>query len=254
MTEVVVSGCAGARGRRIRRETVVRLIASGAGYCYKPDCPVGFLWQELDDGTVVKLAEVAHIVAAGEDGPRGDAAAKDEDLTSFANLLLLCPNCHSVVDRAPNQYPVETLQQWKQQHEDRIRDVLGLRSYSDRGTLRRDVGLLLSENSAIWDMYGPESEAALRGLGLNTSAAWRREVLLRILPNNTRIIRLLEANLALLHRDELETLAAFRLHARGLEDRHLGGVVNPVAPRFPRAMNDILVDDGDINPIGDRDA
>ncbi|MET8154094.1 HNH endonuclease [Actinoplanes sp. NPDC049668] len=244
MTEVIASRCKkGVRGRSIRRETVVRLIASGAGHCYKPDCPIGFLWHELDDGRAVKLAEVAHIVAAGQEGPRADVDASDDELTSFANLLLLCPNCHTVVDATPDAFPVETLQEWKRRHESRIREALGLRSYGDRRTLRRDVELILNENKAIWRTYGPESEAALHGFGSNTIGAWQAEVIQRILPNNSRVVRLLEANLELLRPDELETLTEFRIHARGLEDRHLGGVVNPAAPRFPKQMEIVLSDD-----------
>lgn len=221
---------------------MVRLIAAGAGYCYKPACPIGSLWHELDDGRAVKLAEVAHIVAAGENGPRSSASATEGELTSFHNLILLCPTCHTIVDAAPDLYPVATLKAWKDLHELRIKQVLGIQTYESRAELRRSVELSLEENRQIWETYGPESESANAGLFSDASAAWRREVVAHILPNNSRILRLLESNQALLNEQERRVIVRLRMHVRAMEDRHLGGIINPAAPRFPRELNTLLRD------------
>ncbi|WP_405116197.1 hypothetical protein OG559_15215 [Micromonospora sp. NBC_01405] len=242
VTETVSSRCAPNRGRKISRETVVRLIAAGAGHCYKPACPVGSLWHELEDGRAVKLAEVAHIVAAGESGPRNDVNAIETELASFHNLILLCPNCHSIVDAAPDMYPVDLLKEWKDSHEARIRETLGIQTYESRVGLRRSLELSLAENRQIWETYGPDSESANRALFSDVSAAWRREVIARVLPNNTRMLRLLEANQALLSEQERPVVTKLRMHVRGMEDRHLGGIVNPAAPRFPQELNSLLWD------------
>src|SRR5665647_1827404 len=69
---------------------------------YRPECPTGFLWYELEDGSAIKLAQVAHIVAASTQGPRAGPGATDDSLTSIKNLVLLCPTCHVLVDRAPH--------------------------------------------------------------------------------------------------------------------------------------------------------
>ncbi|WP_374198107.1 HNH endonuclease [Micromonospora sp. PLK6-60] len=239
---MVSSRCAPNRGRKISRETVVRLIAAGAGYCYKPACPIGSLWHELEDGRAVKLAEVAHIVAAGEGGPRSDVEATEAELTSFQNLILLCPNCHSIVDAAPSLYPVSLLKEWKDSHEARVREILGIQTYGTRAELRRSLDPYLSENRQIWETYGPDSEAANRTLFSDVSAAWRREVVARVLPNNARMLRLLEANQALLNEQERPVVTRLRMHVRSMEDRHLGGIINPAAPRFPIELNNLLRD------------
>ena len=241
VTETVATQCDNMRGRRIARDIVVRLIGAGAGHCYRPECSTGFLWHELEDGRAIKLAEVAHIVAAGLTGPRSDTSAADEVLAAFDNLILLCPVCHLIVDRAADVYTVEVLQGWKVAHEARVSDLWGIRAYTDRRELSRDVRMLMEESGAIWQTYGPESTAADEYI-VDVADAWRREVVARILPNNARIVRLLNANVHLLREDEVRTVARFKMHADALVARHLGGVVNQAAPRYPADMEQLLVD------------
>lgn len=216
----------------------MRLIGAGAGHCYRPECATGFLWHELENGTAIKLAEVAHIVAASEEGPRGSEQIEEPELVAFENLMLLCPTCHLIVDRAPEVFTVDALRSWKESHESRVADLWGIRRYADRAGLRRELIPLLEENRQIWATYGPESEYGML-LITDVSDTWRSDVVSRILPNNARILRLLDANIHLLHPAEIATAERFRLHARALEGRHLGGVVNPAAPRFPTPMNTI---------------
>jgi len=218
---------------------VVQLVAAGAGFCYRPECPTGFLWYELEDGSAIKLAQVAHIVAASTQGPRADPGATDDSLTSIKNLVLLCPTCHVLVDRAPHQFTVELIDQWKRDHEARVAAVWGVRRFDSPEGLRDELQAILLENRMIWESYGPESEAAAT-LSPNAASAWRREAVRTIIPNNSRLVRLLDENKRLLNRDDRDTVARFRVHARALEDRHLGGITNSTAPRFPHQMNTLL--------------
>ncbi len=59
-----------------------RLEAGGCGWCLvrETDRPTGSPWHELPAGDAVRLAEVAHIVAASEEGPRGNAEVETEEL------------------------------------------------------------------------------------------------------------------------------------------------------------------------------
>lgn len=239
MTETVSSRCAAARGRKIPRETVVRLIAAGAGWCYKPDCSTGSLWYVVDERTTVKLAEVAHMIAAGEDGPRADSEATEDQLTHIDNLLLLCPNCHTVVDRAPETFTLEVIQKWKTTHETRLRQFLGIARYERRVDLNQVISALLTANRTYWQHYGPESEGAER-ITSNRVSGWRRNVVEVIIPNNLKIVQIIRENINHLSRDEQLVVEAFNVHAQGLMDRHLLGLVSD-APRFPQAMNDIFV-------------
>ena len=67
------------------------------------------LTQDLMTLTPAKLGEVAHIIPASPKGPRSDAKQTpgvSEVLTNDpANLMLLCPNCHTSIDKTPDGHP-----------------------------------------------------------------------------------------------------------------------------------------------------
>jgi len=69
---------------------------------------------------------MAHIVAFNEGGPRGKAALRPDYINDVSNLMLLCPQCHKLIDDQPNQYSVSVLQKYKESHENRIFHVTGL--------------------------------------------------------------------------------------------------------------------------------
>ena len=50
-----------------------------------------------------------------------------KNLNSQENLLLLCPNHHTVVDKQFETYPAEMLKQWKRDHEAEAMDESALR-------------------------------------------------------------------------------------------------------------------------------
>jgi hypothetical protein len=187
----------------------------------------------------VKLAEVAHIVAASDDGPRGNEDVATRELVAFENLILLCPNCHTIVDRAPEEYPVAVLQNWKAAHEGRLRELMSIRVFDTRAEARIELLRILAQNGSVWARYGPESEA---GATPESSATWLRQVQEIILPNNTRVTALMEANAHLLHPSEHHVVADFDTHRRGLEDRHLGVDVGVAAPRFPTEVENLFID------------
>ncbi len=63
------------------------------------------------------FGEIAHIVAESPSGPRGDDSLPDSLRNSYFNLILLCPNCHTKIDKAPEDFPVEKLLRFKGEHE-----------------------------------------------------------------------------------------------------------------------------------------
>jgi len=38
----------------------------------------------------------------------------------YVNLILLCPSCHTHVDKAPEEYPEDLLKKWKKDHEAQV--------------------------------------------------------------------------------------------------------------------------------------
>lgn len=63
------------------------------------------------------IGEMAHIIAKNSTGPRGEDLPQDN---SYDNLILLCPNHHSIVDKAPHLYPVKYLKELKENFEKSI--------------------------------------------------------------------------------------------------------------------------------------
>lgn len=67
---------------------------------------------------------MAHIYAASPNGPRGSGDLAKEELNSLENLILLCRNCHKIVDENPHRYPVKLLKDWKRLHEKKLANGL----------------------------------------------------------------------------------------------------------------------------------
>ncbi len=63
-------------------------------------------------------ARVAHIRGEKPGAARYDPSMTDEERRAFENLILICPNCHDIIDNLePENYTVETLERIKEQHE-----------------------------------------------------------------------------------------------------------------------------------------
>jgi SMODS-associated and fused to various effectors sensor domain/HNH endonuclease len=72
------------------------------------------------------FAQVAHIVAFSPEGPRGKELFGPGYVNDVANLMLLCPQCHKLIDDHPEQFTVPALKKYKEKHEERIHHVTGL--------------------------------------------------------------------------------------------------------------------------------
>jgi hypothetical protein len=75
------------------------------------------------DGT---FAEQAHIVAFKQDGPRGAEGQRPTDINALENLMLVCLECHELIDGRPQDYPRSLLERLKRDHEERIRRLTEL--------------------------------------------------------------------------------------------------------------------------------
>ena len=216
--------------------TRLRLFASSAGHCQRPECR-----QPLFAGSgnaTVHYAEVAHIIAASPVGPRATGVGSS-DGGSYENLILLCPTCHTIIDKAPESYPVSVLRGWKREHARRLAEAFGAVEYSDRATVRRALEPALRENRAIFDHYGPDNDYRMDPES-EDAAVWRRKVRSTVLPNNRRMLMVLDANERHLSADEKKVVEAYRLHVDDLEARHLGAEGAVRGRRFPEGMNDVL--------------
>lgn len=217
--------------------TTYRLFADAAGFCQNPNC-VQPLFRDTG-GKVIHVAEKAHVFAAVDDGPRTNRELKAAERGRYENIILLCPTCHTMVDKAEAQFPAELLIRWKAEHVARISKLFGAAKYTTRGEVRAAIEPLLQENKAIFDSLNPdlsyqsnpEAEQAVK---------WRQAVVQRIIPNNRRVLATLDENREHLSTSEASVLEQFRQHVLDQEVRHLSDVAPGDQQRFPSKMATIM--------------
>lgn len=228
-----------AERKAIAATTRLRLFSESAGHCQKPDCLDPLFPVEL--GGDKHIAEMAHVIPHGEAGPRHeDRPAVDFDPDTFENLILLCPTCHTKIDKDPESFPRHILLEWKQSHVANLAAKQGIRSYEDRAEARAAVAGVMAENKAIWDKFAPEHGSDFEYDPESESAqAWTQRMRSVILPNHYRAQAIIKANLGLATDDERRAFAEYQEHVRGLSERHVCGVAGR-AIRFPQAMEGIF--------------
>lgn len=94
-----------------------------AGRCSFPDCRLQLV-LDIEPTGGLPVGEIAHIVAEKPDGPRGSHQLASEYRSQPPNLLLLCPNHHTEIDKAPSTYTIERLREFKRRHENWVRQTL----------------------------------------------------------------------------------------------------------------------------------
>jgi hypothetical protein len=217
--------------------TKSRLFSASGGYCQNPECnqPL-FLYAGKRN---IHIAEMAHVFAAANTGPRSNDNLTEADRGLFENLILLCPRCHTIIDKAPEIYSDDIVFGWKQQHIERIGALFGVVSYDSREKARRAIDGPLSENRLIFEKYGPDNEYRYDPES-ELARSWRTKMLATILPNNRKVARILEMNTHHLNDDERLLTIRFNQHISDLESRHVADEPVAGAERFPAGMDEIL--------------
>ena len=67
--------------------------------------------------SAILIGEHAHIVAEQRGGPRGRSILDSDQRNSYANLILLCPTDHALIDADLEAFPIEKLHDLKFRHE-----------------------------------------------------------------------------------------------------------------------------------------
>jgi hypothetical protein len=218
-------------------QTKLRLFADSAGYCQRPTCR-NRLFSDRG-GEDYHIAEMAHIFAAVDGGPRAKTSLGKAERAKYDNLILLCPNCHTEIDKAPNLFPDETIACWKAEHSKIIQDVLGVARFGSREEARKYIEPLLEQNHAIFKAIGPDNEYR-ENPEAEEARVWKRKIVSEIIPNNQAILLAIDANYELVDQGERPTVEQFRQHVTDLIGRHLDGAEH-VATRFPIAINSLFL-------------
>lgn len=106
------------KARKYKPSTVKRLNTLSGNQCAVPDCARKLIAR---DGETI-VSKICHIEAALPGGARWNPDMDDDQRRHFDNLILLCDECHCIMDNKENEakYPVTLLKQWKKQHESTI--------------------------------------------------------------------------------------------------------------------------------------
>ena len=109
--------------RRDTEKTLKLLWGLSRGQCARPTCTNALIEPRTDESDDLVTGHICHILALNADGPRGKDGLTEKELNSIDNLLLLCPNCHAIVDGQHETYSADCLRDWKRQHEDKARAI-----------------------------------------------------------------------------------------------------------------------------------
>ncbi len=96
-------------------------------------------------------------------GPRGSSGSR-HDPDGYDNLILLCANCHAVVDGQPDRFTPEELQRIKSAHEQSVRSQR-VPSMLDVALRGRDEPVLLepiASGDALLRLLGPSDSLGPR--------------------------------------------------------------------------------------------
>ncbi|WAC06752.1 MAG: SAVED domain-containing protein [Thermodesulfobacteriota bacterium] len=113
------------KGREIATIPRLLLFVHAGGRCEFDGCNKYLLEHPLTL-TSGNFAQVAHVVAFSVAGPRGKTSFRPANINDVSNLMLLCPQCHKLIDDHPERYSRSILEEQKHQHEDRIKHLTGL--------------------------------------------------------------------------------------------------------------------------------
>ena len=182
---------------------------------------------------------MAHVFAANDDGPRANRELSEEERGEFENLILLCSACHTIIDKAEQDFPDHLIAGWKRDHEAQLTKIFGAVHLASRSEVRAVIEPLLMENRIIFEEYNPDLEYR-ENPESEKAAVWQRNMRERIIPNNRRVLAMLDANRDYMVDDEERILELFRQHIHDLEARHFTEIVDGEQRRFPTEMNGMM--------------
>ena len=85
--------------------------------CAMQDCHRELIINSTENDQNSIIGVMAHIKGEKLNSSRYDPQMTDKQRNCYENLILLCSNCHKVIDDQPNTYTVEKLHEIKGNHE-----------------------------------------------------------------------------------------------------------------------------------------
>lgn len=204
----------------ITPKSIKILWSNAAGRCSFTNCNERLTVEQASHSAPYTLGEMAHIKGEKAGSNRYDKDQTDMQRNGYENLILLCPNHHTLVDKPENEsiYKVEILLGMKITHEDKMSMRLEATEITSIHELKNRICIYLAENHLAWEQYGPLSYVAQKNPhSEKIHAIWLSERLSTIVPNNRIIVGLLKANRNLFSMSEQLIVSQFLTHSKSYE-------------------------------------
>lgn len=101
----------------ISERDIKLLWGRAAGRCSFPGCKMKLSQDKNHTSDSFPLGVQAHIVGENRNAARGKSPLSMKERNSYFNLILLCPTHHTIIDKNPEDYPIEKLHIMKARHE-----------------------------------------------------------------------------------------------------------------------------------------
>jgi len=227
----------------ISKKNIKPLWANSAGRCAFLACGKRLCGEETKEHAPYTIGEMAHIKGEKPTSNRYDAGQDATERNSYSNLILLCPNHHTLIDKNENEekFPVDLLHEMKAQHEEFISKRLEVRVFENKYELASSLIPLLAENFQVWKSYGPLSDIARKSPHSNSAhAVWISERLSTIVPNNRLVRSMVEENIELFAPEEQSIVASFITHVKAYERWVEDEITYEAVERFPAAFDELI--------------
>lgn len=216
--------------------TKTKLFANSGGYCQKPDCNENLF--KTFDKKEIHIAEIAHIISVNK-GARKNNKLTASEKGSYENLILLCPNCHTTIDKAGDDFPTSLILKWKSEHKIKLDKVFGIKKYENRIKARKHIKPIFIENKVIFDTYGPNTDERYNPES-TMPILWLKKIREFIIPNNRKTLNIIDANYDLLNNEEKIVFENFKHHLHDFESKHIYNEESN-GIQFPSKITDIYV-------------
>lgn len=152
--------------RSYSESTVKVLFGQSGGRCAKcRKC----LFAPSSSERFTITAEIAHIRAFGQAGPRADRTLTGTQINLPSNLILLCRDCHRIVDDQVDIYTIDSIQEMKRAHEAWVNDQLEAATsrvtFKELDEVCEGVAILAGSDDGDLTLINSEDKIRINGLG-----------------------------------------------------------------------------------------
>lgn len=148
--------------RRYPSKDVKLLWGLSAGRCAFPGCHQECIAAPTGNDGHAIIGIIAHIEAHSDAGPRANPNLASVERDCYGNWILLCANCHSLVDQQSNSYSAAELRLWKSEHETWVYRQLQANiqsiTFAELEVVSRSLMVPVTTSETRFDVIVPEAK------------------------------------------------------------------------------------------------